>query len=336
MANIVKSLILNCLAAGGIPRVFHRFFASGTASILMYHGVARRPLAVKDWCFIGEAEFEKQMRYVSKWFDVLPLTELQNRMNDRQSGRPAAAITFDDGYADNCEVAWPLLKTMRLPATIFLNTALIGGDGTVWFCRINAALARAAAKEVTCEGEALPIATAEEKQAAGARIQEILKQIPRDRLNATCEGLIRELGDDPRRPIENDSPFRMLTPDRIAAMAAGGLIDFGAHTRTHTILAGLSDELLREEIEGSIDEVEGLTGRPCRTFAYPNGREGDYDGRAINILRERGIAAAVTTVAGPNDRATPPLELRRYGIGADMPWRDFLLEIHHVKNALRG
>lgn len=343
MVNILKSLVLTSLAAGGMPRVLHRLCAPGSASILMYHGVVRQPLAVKDWCFIDESEFQKQMEYISYWFDVVPLTELYTQSYEAR--RPPAAITFDDGYANNHEVAWPILKKMRLPATIFLNTALIGSDDTVWFCRINDALARTMKKEVKCGGEVLSIATAEQKQAAGERIQEILKENRKvnmdggcrcgDRRSQVCEELIRSLGDDPGRPIGNESPFRMLSPNQIVEMSADGLIDFGAHTRTHAILSRLSDEDLREEIEGSIDEVEGLTGKPCRTFAYPNGRAEDYDERAMKILRERGIAAAVTTIAGPNNKSTDPLEMRRYGIGADMPWRDFKLEIHHVKNALR-
>lgn len=333
MANSVKKLVFKSLATGAMPRLLHRFFAHGTASILMYHGVVWRPLALKDWCFIHEADFERQMQYLSRHFNVVPLAELSRQ--SFQSTRPAAAITFDDGYMNNYDTAWPILKRLYLPATIFLNTALVGGDDTVWFCRINDALAKTRAKEATCRGETLRIETVEQKEAANERIQEILKIVPQNRLHSACEELIRSLGDDPRRPVDPDSPYRMLEPDQIKEMAAGGLIDFGAHTRTHTILSGLADEQLREEIEGSIDDVAKLTGKPCRTFAYPNGRACDYDERAMKMLRERGIAAAVTTIAGPNDKSTDPLQLRRYGIGADMPWHDFLLEIHHVKSALR-
>ncbi|MCE5228090.1 polysaccharide deacetylase family protein [bacterium] len=300
----------------------------------MYHGVVRRPLAVGDWCFVSEADFRKQMEYLAQWFEVVALADLPEKLK-KKNAKPLAAITFDDGYANNYEVAWPVLKKMGLPATIFLNTALVGGGDTVWFCRVNDALARTGRKEVEFEGERFAIGTAAEKSRAGERVQEILKTIPQERMTAACEGLIRALGDDPERAMDEGSPFRMLSAGQIAEMASGGLVEFGAHTRTHTIMAGISDRRLSEEIDGSIDEVEGLTGRPCRTFAYPNGRREDYDGRAVEILKMRGISAAVTTIGGPNDAATPSLELKRYGIGADMPWHDFKLEIHHVKSALR-
>lgn len=333
MVNTVQSVVLDCLAAGGAPRLFHRLFRPGTASILMYHGVVWRPLALNDWCFVQEADFAAQMEYVARWFDVVPLAELGRQ--SFASRRPLAAITFDDGYMNNYETAWPILKRLWLPATIFLNTALVGGDDTVWFCRLNDALARTKQNSVTCEGEALALGSVEAREAAGERLQEILKALPQERMEAACAALIRSLGDDPRRPLEADSPFRMLEPDQIREMAAGGLVEFGAHTRTHAILRGLSAERLREEIEGSLDDVRKLTGKPCRTFAYPNGRACDYDARATDILRGRGVAAAVTTIGGPNGKTTDPLELRRYGIGAQMPWRDFKLEIHHVKSALR-
>ncbi|MEN6627782.1 MAG: polysaccharide deacetylase family protein [Candidatus Sumerlaeia bacterium] len=332
----IKSLAFLALASGGAPRVIHGMLGRGRASVLMYHGIVRDPLAVGDWCFVGEADFGKQIKYLARHFEVVALADLPERLQRPAPQRPLAAITFDDGYESNYALAWPVLRKYGLPATIFLNTALVGGDDTVWFCRLNDALARSVRREIGWQGRPVSIATAGEKAAAGDFLQESLKKLAPEKMAAECDRIIRELGAMPGRPVEPGSPYRMLAPAQVAEMARGGLIEFGAHTRTHAILAPLPDERLREEIEGSIDDVEAITGRPCRTFAYPNGRDGDFDRRAIDLLRQRGISAAVTTIGGPNMRATPPLELRRYGIGAGMPWSDFLLEIHHVKNWLRG
>jgi hypothetical protein len=51
-------------------------------------------------------------------------------------------------------------------------------------------------------------------------------------------------------------------------------------------------------------------------FAYPNGQPSDYTPATVDILRDAGIRAAVTTIPGINESATPPFELRRFGIGA--------------------
>jgi peptidoglycan/xylan/chitin deacetylase (PgdA/CDA1 family) len=121
----------------------------------------------------------------------------------------------------------------------------------------------------------------------------------------------------------------MLTRNAIAEMVASGLIEFGAHTHQHAILSRLSEEERLNEIRQSVDAVYQLTGRPCRCFSYPNGRTEDYDLETIDHLKACGIQMAVTTTSGPNNGATPVMELRRYGIGADLPMAEFHLTVGH-------
>ena len=97
-------------------------------------------------------------------------------------------------------------------------------------------------------------------------------------------------------------------------MASSGFIEFGAHTHSHAILSLLSDTERHEEIDRSIDTIRKWTGRPCELFAYPNGRAEDYDPAIIRMLESKGILIAVTAIAGPNERTTSALELKRYGI----------------------
>jgi peptidoglycan/xylan/chitin deacetylase (PgdA/CDA1 family) len=149
---------------------------------------------------------------------------------------------------------------------------------------------------------------------------------------ATVRSTILALGDDPDSSIEDGSAFRMLDKKAIGEMVASGLIEFGAHTHRHAILSQLSEEERFNEIRQSIDAVYELTGRPCKCFAYPNGREEDYNSETIKDLKACGIEIAVTAISGPNDEKTPVLELRRYGIGADLLMDQFQLTVHHFYN----
>jgi peptidoglycan/xylan/chitin deacetylase (PgdA/CDA1 family) len=79
----------------------------------------------------------------------------------------------------------------------------------------------------------------------------------------------------------------------------------------------------RSEIARSLADVAAATGRPCDLFAYPNGRAEDYDADTVQLLRECGVRAAVTTIDGSNDSATPLLELRRFSVGAPTTVDDF-------------
>ena len=87
----------------------------------MYHGVVRKPLAVPDWCFISEQNFSRQMEYLHRNFKVVSLTQAAEDLRENRINEPTAVITFDDGYQNVCDVAYPLLSRLGLPATVFLS-----------------------------------------------------------------------------------------------------------------------------------------------------------------------------------------------------------------------
>ncbi len=81
------------------------------------------------------AVFRRQMEYLAKNCDVLSMGDLLKALSgggasvvDSCSRRPKVVITFDDGYKDNYLNAYPVLKALGLPATIFLITGMIGTD----------------------------------------------------------------------------------------------------------------------------------------------------------------------------------------------------------------
>jgi peptidoglycan/xylan/chitin deacetylase (PgdA/CDA1 family) len=321
---------LRLATAAGWPRLLHRTLWPGHLAILMYHAVWRRPPGLGDWCFLPEESFRRQMEYLARHFTVLPLASAVEQLRAGALEGPTACITFDDGFRDNHQVAFPILRAHGLPATVFLNTGLTGTADTVWFCRLVDAFGATTADRLEWNGLSLSLAGPARRQEASAKVQAALKRYPPPRLRAELAEVLRALGQAPDRSFSAESPFRMLDAPAIAEMARSGLVEFGAHTHTHAILANLTPAEQEDEIARSVRGVERLTGRPCRTFAYPNGGPRDYGPVALDILRSLGIVAAVTTVPGPNDRRTPPLELRRYGIGSDMSMPVFQLRVHHA------
>lgn len=317
------------IAKTKVPQLFHRLAYRDELSIIMYHGIIRSPLVVSDWCFVDENSFRMQIEYLKRHFEIISLSEAVERMRDGGMKRPTAVVTFDDGYQNNFDVAFPILLRKRIPATIFLATGLINTNDTVWYCRFNLALSRTSRPFIEWNGFKLDLSTLDLKAKASAAIQDDLKEMPHPQLMATMRNVILELDGDPDYPIEIGSPFRMLSKRAISEMVSSGLIELGAHTHNHAILIRLSDEERGNEIRQSVNAIQELTGRPCRCFAYPNGRMEDYNALTIKDLEACGIQMAVTTISGPNDKLTPPMELRRYGIGAHVPMGEFQLVVHH-------
>src|SRR5882672_3382138 len=95
-------------------------------SVLIYHRVH----AQRDPLFPDEptaAEFAARMRWMGANFDVLPLAQAVQGLKRGDLPRRALCITFDDGYADNHDVAMPILRQLGLPATFFVSSGYLDG-----------------------------------------------------------------------------------------------------------------------------------------------------------------------------------------------------------------
>lgn len=329
MVNSVKSLGASLVSATGLHRVLHSRFHRHGLTILMYHAVVRDPLPVSDWCFLSEDSFTRQIEYLSRHFSVVPMSSAVELLRQGRVEKPTAVITFDDGYQNNFDVAFPILKKHGVPATIFLTTGFVDTADSIWFCHIIDALARTRKTSIRWENEELDLSGAGAKANASARLQASIKEHPAAEIGSLLQRIYAELAVDPVVEFKLESPFRILNSGSIREMLQSGLVEFGAHTVTHPILSSLSREQQSSEISGSADSVERLTGQPCRFFAYPNGRPQDFDSTTVEFLQKRGIAAAVTTTAGSNDGETTFLKLQRYGVGANLGFPMFKLLVHH-------
>jgi peptidoglycan/xylan/chitin deacetylase (PgdA/CDA1 family) len=281
----------------------------------MYHAVVRRPLPVPHWCFLDAAAFRRQVRYLARRFDVVPLSEAVARLRSGSDFPATAVITLDDGFHSTFEVVYPILREERLPATLFLATGFIGTSDTVWFSRLHDALERTGVRALRWNAERFDLDRPEARARASALLRARLKRLPQPELLVAVREIVHAVGDDPDRAIEPSSPYRMLDRAAITEMSASGLIELGAHTHSHAILGRLPAAEQRAEIQSSVEAVVELTGRPCELFSYPNGRFEDFDDRTIRMLEASGIRAAVTAERGANDASTPLLRLRRLPIG---------------------
>ena len=318
-----------------IPQLVHKCFLGNKLAILVYHAVVRSPLEVYNGCFLDEASFRNQVSYLKCHFDVLPLLEAVEKMRKSKLSTPTAVITFDDGFQNNYDVAFPILRELGLPCTIFLTTALVNTDDTFWYLRLNRAVAKTKTPFLEWDGHRLDLSTPAGKLKAEIVIRTSLRDLPRPKLLEELRKIIVETGDDPNCPIEADSPFRMLDASSIAEMTRSGLVEFGAHSHTHPWMSRLSSEECQKEISLSVAKTRELTGQPCELFAYPFGYPQHYNSETIRTLEQHGIRIAVSGVPGPNDATTSLLELRRYGIDANDTMAVFQVKAHHLINHVR-
>jgi peptidoglycan/xylan/chitin deacetylase (PgdA/CDA1 family) len=304
----------------GLPALLRRYHRTH-ALILAYHGVVREQASPARWTEVALPRFREQMGYLRARYRLLPLLEIVERLS-RGAALPryAAAITLDDGYCNNFTCAFPVLRELRIPATIFLTTGFLDERRPLWTDRLTLALARTSESMLEVAGHALLLRTPAERRRARDVVAVHLKALPareKDRLLDTIE---RALG-----VVAADLPEELapLGWDDVRAMRDSGLVDFGSHTVTHQIVSRLGPEEKAREIAQSCRRVEEETGGPCRLFAYPNGEPGDFDEESRRLLHATSVVGAVTTVPGLVTRDANVWALPRVLVGADASMAKF-------------
>ena len=262
----------------------------GRLLILTYH----RVLAEPDEVLPDEphaATFAAQMDVLGTYCRVLPLPEAIERLRSGSLPQRAACVTFDDGYANNLEVALPILEKRGLTASIFIAVDAVR-RGIMWNDLIIESV-RAAKTSVDLAPLNLPAADLATSSRATviAQLLNDLKYLPLERRWLLATELFAANADAAY-------PRLMLEPAQVGELAARGH-DVGAHTINHPILRELEPELARTEIGESYRWLAEATGKPPKSFAYPNGRPNrDYDATHVAMVRQAGFELAVSTSWG--------------------------------------
>src|SRR3989338_2378835 len=135
MNQSLKEVMAWGLSASGVTALA-RQRQQGQLRMLMYHGVLASVWgpAAYGHLFLTVQAFERQMRHLRRAFHVIALGEAVDAL---ASGRPlperAVVITFDDGYRNTLTEALPVLRSLDLPAAVFLPAALTGAEELLWF-----------------------------------------------------------------------------------------------------------------------------------------------------------------------------------------------------------
>lgn len=310
-------------AAAHVAPPFWRLGSKNRLLILMYHRVLPADHPARQFeqpgMIVAPETLDLHLRVLRDYFELIHVDEWLHRA---ASGSPlpklACALTFDDGWRDNYDHAFPVLQKAKAPATIYLVSKMVGGTYGFWPTRLAKLLCeswvRAEERAISvitarCPAVAVPISVRTEEMGLEAdRVIEAMKRAYDDEsMGQTLAAAEREAS-----LIADDD---LLSWEQVRDMADSGLMRFGSHTRTHMRLGrGVDQAAAREEIVLSSVEVEEKIGRPVSGFCYPNG---DHCPQTVEMVRHQ-YSHAVTTLAGWNDTSTDRVLLRRVGVHDDV------------------
>jgi peptidoglycan/xylan/chitin deacetylase (PgdA/CDA1 family) len=257
--------------------------------------------------------------------DIVALDDVPDRISRSDQSRRFVVLTFDDGYRDNLEFAWPILKRHDTPWTLFLPSAFADGRGELWWVVIEEAIARNRSIAVTLGGEArvFDCADTQAKRAAFGTVYAYLRSqetweasmAPVRELAATC-------GIDMARQCRE----MCMGWEEIAELAADPLVTIGGHTMTHPILSKLPEDRVRAEMTGGVRRIKEKLGVRPAHFSYPVGTPDAAGPREFAIAADVGFASAVTTRLGVlyPDHAGHMTALPRISVNGEFQRRRYL------------
>lgn len=264
----------------------------GRLSIFIFHRVLPEvdPLSPDE---PDAHRFDEMMGWVASWFNVLALDEAIDRLAQQSLPDRAAAITFDDGYADNYSIALPILKKHGLSATFFITTGFLNG-GRMWNDTIIESIRTCPLPSLDLSSLGLGMHSLTSLQEKRTAIHALIRQIKYQSLDQRI-AVTEEIATLSQASLPTGL---MMTTHEVVQLRQAGM-QIGAHTVSHPILAKTNLSEARREIQDSKAYLEHALGERIRLFAFPNGKpDVDYLSEHVALVRDLGFDAAVSTASG--------------------------------------
>ena len=332
--RLLKEIGYRCLVWVGLAWAAARFNRKKSL-VLGYHDLyadAVDPVDNFDGLRVRRDRFEQQMQYVAARYHVVPLDHLLDPSVSSRDGKPLAAITFDDGYKNVYQIAYPVLRQLGLPATVFVIPDFSLHGRMPWWERLRALVAgsRRPVAIVPIQGtrQYFPLITAGDREDVLAQLAAELHRVPPEAREESLARLAADLG------VEERSQPRCapLSVDELREMISGG-ITVGSHGRSHDSFLHLSYDALFAELTESKQILETVTGQPVTWVAYPYG---DYSGASIDAARRAGYRGAVTTSPRLYDATADPHAIPRICVDDKLSFAHFIVAVSGLGEFLKS
>lgn len=329
---LAKRLVANGLHKSGLLRMYAGVRLKDASVVLTYHRVLSGERVRETWSHpaivVRRETFEHQMLALRQFFGILALDEfVQHVREGRPFAKPSCLVTFDDGWLDTYEEAWPILQRLGIPATVFLPVSLIGNSRPFWQEELSALLFRAwrAGRGGGGHPECRRLLAALDVPA----LFDVDSRGIRSAIHAAVVRLKGRGDVDPWRVIESwtaalgsetgSTPVeRLMGWDHVREMSRAG-ISFGGHGSSHRILTRLSEGEAEREVSESFQILTEQLGSCPRAFCYPNG---NWSPSVAKSVERCGYTLAFSTIRGATTAGCNPFAVPRVNVhqraGADV------------------
>jgi peptidoglycan/xylan/chitin deacetylase (PgdA/CDA1 family) len=319
----LKSVTKRALLASRAMRLLQK---KGVA-VLMYHSVKEFPaeqVNTLGGIVHSTSIFRMQMELLARRCAPVSMDDvLRFTQGEKDLPAPCFAVTFDDGYADNLEIAAPILEQLGIPGAFYITVGYIETGNLPWAVRVRHAFATTKQKSWTAPNcKEYSLADVEARNQAFAQACQYLSALTGSQQEYAVVQIEQQLS-----VLRVTEPNMMLKWDQVRALVKRGHI-VGSHTVSHPNLAHVKDDAnLRHELAESKRQLDAQLGVPVRHFSYPvPALKPHWTARTVEVSRDAGYTTAVTTNPGLVNRHDDPLSLHRVRPAYEMDEFKWVLE----------
>src|ERR1017187_589800 len=311
LRSTFKRSVKKALLRSGTLRLAARASAPSVV-VLMYHSVVEDPRLTQNTIGISQSRsnFAAHVRAIAENFNPVTIEQVvQFAKGDYRLPAKSVAVTFDDGFLDNYDIALPILNRYGVPATFYIIVDAVETGTPPWYCRLNFVFRttrrpywtdpegglRHEIKTVESRTAAFQVAVDACARKIGKQQEEFVRQVAK-KLDVEPLGAGSKL---------------MLGWEEVRALRKAGHT-IGGHTLSHPNLAHVTEEEARCEIIGCKRRLEEEVGEPVEHFSYPHpALNPQWTPHTLRITREAGFQSAVLTTCGPVRSGDDPLGMKR-------------------------
>ena len=260
--------------------------------------------------------FRQYVIFLKNNFRIITLDELAKIIdNDNPITEKLALLTFDDGYADNYHIAYPILSSLNLSATFFITTSLVDSNIISWWDEIAWHVRQCAGKTIKLTNWQQGIDI--DMPASQQNIRKVLQQVKAR--PSTIDLQLEEFRNLSEKPVPDELKNNIFMSWQQLVEMSANKMSIGGHSHTHRIFSCLTASELNFELEESKKLLELHLQKPINSLSYPVGGTATYNRNMFNTISAKGykLGFSFRGVANSNPRENR-FELGRFSI--DQPF----------------
>ncbi len=266
--------------------------------VLVFHRIVSKIISDPLNIMLSEKKFIRQLDALAGKYPVISLSDA---VRQAESGKVKAkcqvVLTFDDGYRDNYEVAFPVLRKKGVPATFFIASDYIDSSVPLWDFFLISMLFHNKIDDIHIGNNIVRKKAVESRPSFVFRAFDEIKSLEPEKRHQIIDLLRIRAGSGGSVPT--CAADRCMTWEDARKMSHAGM-EFGSHGTSHTSLARVTGKVAEKEIMASKDIIERNIQKRCDHFAFPFGSRRDYSDALVASVGKAGYKTCLLNVHGYN------------------------------------